>query len=193
MPLTIAMSVAQLLKQETVAAHVETEKLLTPRLAGIRSFEDYASILNMFYGYFHPIESIIRSHITPSILPDIDERRNASLIINDLNTIGYSIQHVPLCAQLPKINSSLAALGAMYVLEGSTLGGRMISRMLMKNTLVPFNDSNLHFFNGYKEDTGKKWTNFLSVLDKHEEGSDTIVAAANETFICLTKWMEKTL
>ncbi|MGZ3940222.1 MAG: biliverdin-producing heme oxygenase [Flavisolibacter sp.] len=193
MPLTMSMSVAQLLKKETASAHVETEKLLAPRLANIQSYGDYASILKMFYGFFHPLECVIRSHVTPAILADIDERRNASLLLIDLKTMGYYSESLSLCGQLPKINSSLAALGAMYVMEGSTLGGRMISRMLMKNPHVPFGDSNLHFFNGYKEDTGKRWTGFLSVLEEHGEHVDTIVAAANETFICLTKWMEETL
>ena len=189
----MSVSVAQLLKQETAVSHVRTENILSPTLATIHSFDDYASILKMFYGYFHPLESIIRSYITPGILEDIDERRNSSFIINDLKAIGYSTESLALCTQLPNINSSLAALGAMYVLEGSTLGGRMISRMLMKNALVPFDDSNLHFFNGYKESTGKRWTSFLSVLEEHAEGVDTIVTAANETFNCLTKWMDKTL
>jgi heme oxygenase len=193
MPLTMSVSVAQLLKQETAVSHVRTENILPPALATIHSFDDYASILKMFYGYFHPLESIIRFYITPGILEDIDERRNSSFIINDLKAIGYSTEPLALCTQLPKINSSLAALGAMYVLEGSTLGGRMISRMLMKNTLVPFSNSNLHFFNGYKDETGKKWTSFLAVLEEHAEGVDAIVSAANETFNCLTQWMEKTL
>lgn len=193
MPLTMSLSVAQLLKQETAVSHVHTENILSPRLASIHSFDDYAAILKTFFGYFHPLESMIRFYITPGILEDIDERRNSSFITNDLKAIGYSTEPLAFCTQLPKINSSLAALGAMYVLEGSTLGGRMISRMLMKNTLVPFSNSNLHFFNGYKDETGKKWTSFLAVLEEHAEGVDAIVSAANETFNCLTQWMEKTL
>ena len=193
MPLTMSMSVAQLLKKETFAAHTQAEKILAPKLASIQSFDDYASILKMFYGFFHPLETRIKQQIAQDILLDIDERRNALFILNDLIAIQHSTGHIALCESLPKINSSLAALGAMYVLEGSTLGGRMISRMLMKNTLVPFSNSNLHFFNGYKDETGKKWTSFLAVLEEHAEGVDAIVSAANETFNCLTQWMEKTL
>lgn len=193
MPLTIPSSVARLLKKGTFHAHTESEKILAPKLASIKSYQDYASILKMFYGYFHPVEAIIKSYISKDVLSDIDERRNSLFILQDLNAINHSTNALPVCKQLPKIKSSLEALGTMYVLEGSTLGGRMISKMLMKNTTVVFNESNLNFFNGYKENTGVKWTYFLSVIDQHEEEAEVIVAAANETFNCLTQWMEKAL
>lgn len=191
MPLTMSSSVAQLLKKETFHAHTESEKILTPKLASITSYEDYASVLKMFYGYFSPVEALIKFYISKDVLNDIDERRNSLFILRDLKAINHSTDALPVCNDLPKIKSSLEALGTMYVLEGSTLGGRMISKMLTKNASVVFNEYNLNFFNGNKEDTGYKWTYFLSVLDKYGEHADVIVASANETFKCLTKWMEK--
>lgn len=189
----MSMPVAQLLKKETVHAHAQTEKVLGPKLSSIQSNNDYATILKMFYGFFHPLEKIIGQYVTKNVLVDIDERRNSLFIVSDLKAMGYSTEQLSVCNELPKINSSLTALGALYVLEGSTLGGRMISKMLMKNPFVKFDESNLNFFSGYKENTGSKWTYFLSVIDQYSEDADVIVAAANETFTCLTKWMEKSL
>jgi heme oxygenase (biliverdin-IX-beta and delta-forming) len=54
MPLTMSIPVAQLLKGGTVCAHREAEEILAPRSAGINSYDDYATILRMFYGFFHP-------------------------------------------------------------------------------------------------------------------------------------------
>lgn len=193
MPLTMLTSVAELLKRETLYAHKKSERILTQKLISIKSYQDYASILKMFYGYFHPIEAIVKKYLKKDVLKDIDERRNSLFILHDLEAINYSTEEIPLCVDLPKINSSLEALGTMYVLEGSTLGGRVISKMLMKNTSVVFGDANLNFFNGYKVDTGSKWAHFLSVIDQYEKSAAIIVEAANETFNCLTKWMERSL
>jgi len=193
MPLTISMSVAQLLKRETFEEHAKAEKLLAPKLASIQSYNDYAAILKMFYGFFCPLEKRIERHLSQEILVDVHERRNSLFILRDLESIQSSTEDLLLCKTLPGINSSLQALGTMYVLEGSTLGGRMIGKMLMKNPGVTFNDANLNFFNGYKENTGTKWTYFLSVVDQYEDHADVMIASANETFRCLTKWMEECL
>jgi len=193
MPLTIIKSVAQLLKEETIEVHTKAEKLLTPKLSSIKTYDDYAAVLKMFYGYFHPLEKIIRKHINIDVLRDVDERRNSLFILHDLKSINYSTENLAVCDDLPEIKSVADAFGCLYVLEGSTLGGRMISRMLMKNFYIKLGDNNLNFFNGYKEDTGKKWAHFLSVINQYEENAETIVAAANKTFEGLTKWMESTL
>jgi len=187
------MSVAQLLKKETFEEHARAEKLLAPKLTSIQSYDDYAAILKMFYGFFHPLEKPIAQYLTGQVLSDIHERRNSLFILRDLTAIQSSTEGFLLCKTLPGINSSLQALGTMYVLEGSTLGGRMIGKMLIKNPAVAFNDSNLNFFNGYRENTGTKWTYFLSVVDQYEDHADDIITSANETFSCLTKWMEECL
>lgn len=193
MPLTISKSVAQLLKEETCDAHAKAEFLLTPKLSSIKSRDDYAAVLKMFYGYFHPLEKLIANHITIEVLNDADERRNSFFILHDLKTLGHSTESIALCEKMPAIKNVAGAFGSLYVLEGSTLGGRMISKMLLKNVDIGLDESNLNFFNGYKDETGRKWAYFLSVINQFEENAETIVAAANETFEGLTKWMEKTI
>ena len=64
----------------------------------------------------------------------------------------------------------------------------MIAKMLMKNTSVSIRPETLHFFQGYKEETGKMWTSFLQVLNQQTE-TDTIVEAANQSFLHLKNWM----
>lgn len=193
MPLTITKSVAQLLKEETIVAHTKAENLLVPKISSIKTFGDYAALLKMFYGYFHPIEQIIRKYITVDILSDIDERRNSLFILHDLKALNYSTEHMSVCNEIPQIKNIADAFGCLYVLEGSTLGGRMISKMLMKNFYIRFDESNLNFFNGYKESTGARWAHFLSVINEQEENEGAMISAAIETFDGLTKWMEKTL
>lgn len=193
MPLTITRSVAQLLKEETCDAHIKAENVLTPKLSFIKTYQDYASVLKMFYGYFHPLEKMIGRYITDEMLSDVGERRNSLFILQDLKSINDSTDYIPLCTDLPDMINVSDAFGCLYVLEGSTLGGRMISKMLMKNFYIRLGQDNLNFFNGYKEDTGKRWAHFLSVINQYGEDAGAMVAAANQTFDGLTKWMEKTL
>lgn len=192
MPLTIATSqIAQVVKNKTASLHQEVEHILLPKLQTIRSFEDYVLILRMFYGFFHPLEEKIHAYISSEVLPDIAQRRTSSLIITDLDNLQL---HVPLtiCKHLPEINSTATAFGALYVLEGSTLGGKMIAKMLAKSDGPAIPAEALHFFSGYQQFTGKMWTSFVEALNKQTD-TDVIVHSANQTFYHLKHWMQQEL
>ena len=62
----------------------------------------------------------------------------------------------------------------MYVLEGSTLGGRMILREL---SLRGVSDARLAFLDPYGSETGSFWRAFLHVLGR-ETGEDDIAVQA---------------
>ena len=189
MPLTIAAAqIAQVVKKNTAALHAEVEAILVPKLNTIRTIEDYSAILRTFYGYFHPLENCIQQYITPSVLPDISSRRTSHLIIKDLAVLNDHKEPV-ICSSLPAINNLNNAFGAMYVLEGSTLGGKVIAKMLAKNNSVAIPLQAMQFFNGYGEQTGRMWTTFVDVLNQQKE-EDEIVNAANETFFHLKGWMQ---
>lgn len=67
---------------------------------------------------------------------------------------------------LPPAKFALAspaeALGALYVLEGSSLGGRMILRDLRARGA---DTTGLHFLDPYGETTGAHWRALLAVLE----------------------------
>jgi len=189
MPLTIAAAqIAQAVKKKTAALHAEVEAILVPRLSTIQSIEDYSAILRTFYGYFNPLENRIQQYITPSVLPDIGSRRTSHLIIKDLAALN-DFKEPMLSSSLPAINNVNQAFGALYVLEGSTLGGKVVAKMLAKNSAVAIPPQAMQFFNGYGEQTGRMWTTFVDVLNQ-QRGEDEIVNAANETFFYLKGWMQ---
>jgi heme oxygenase len=190
MSLTInGLPFSGVVKEATQENHKETEKLLLPRLNSIKSKQDYAAILRMFYGYFFPLENIIQASITPLQLHDIAERRNAGTILRDLASIQEAASGIMLCENLPAISSAAQAFGALYVMEGSTLGGKIIARMLLKNAAFPVPEDALHFFSGYRDDTGPKWKAFLEALNK-QTAIEEITTSANETFFYLKSWMQ---
>lgn len=185
----IAHPVAVMIKDSTQQLHKDVEDLLLPKLAAIQSKADYAAILRMFFGYFSPLENLLQQLITPALLADVAERRKADALLHDLRSLKCKDDGLALCRELPSIENEAQAMGALYVLEGSTLGGKMIAKMLGQNKALALTDNNLTFFWGYKEETGSKWKAFLQVLNQQPDAEQTI-AAANQTFSHMKNWMQ---
>lgn len=190
---TAVTSAVEEIKNKTKQAHLETEHLLIPKLKSIQSKEDYAAILSMFYGFFSPLQQRIESHITKQTLPDIEQRRKAAVIEQDIVSLHVS-QKLDICEDLPTIHHLLQAFGALYVIEGSTLGGEIISKMLRKNDNVNIPENALQFFKGYGEQNLAMWQSFKEFM-LQQIHSDTDVAivtdAAKDTFVKLKNWMLK--
>ncbi|RBQ02512.1 biliverdin-producing heme oxygenase [Pedobacter miscanthi] len=168
------------IKEATKAEHQNLEKQVVLKLKAIRSNADYADLLKHFYAYFNHIEASIKPYITESILPDYAQRRNSSYIKADILELGGDITDLPYTT-VPKIENAVQALGALYVLEGSIMGGSIIVKMLEKGGVT----QGVSFFSGYGEATGMMWGNFVAVLNaqaKTEQDEEEAIVAANETF-----------
>jgi heme oxygenase (biliverdin-IX-beta and delta-forming) len=153
-------------------------------------------LLRAFYGYFKPVEVAILQHVNNEILPDMEQRRKADFILKDLTSLKAHIMQLPLAINLPQISSTYHALGALYVLEGSTLGGRGITKMLLKNKSLQIQANQLQFFNGYGAATGTMWTAFVQVLNNltlNRTENEILVAAANDTFLYFKNWLQTRL
>ena len=82
-------------------------------------------------------------------------------------------------------------LGAMYVLEGSTLGGRYIASHV-GNVLGLVPGRGDRFFRGYEERTIPMWREFQQVLlAVPEEQGDAVIEAAKGMFGIFQDWMTK--
>lgn len=176
----ICSMISQEIKAATKEAHQKLEKTVVLRLKDIRSQADYAEVLKCFYAYFNAIESAIAPYITTAVLPDYPKRRNSSYIKQDIIELGEDVSAL-LNPEVPNINHTVSALGALYVLEGSIMGGPYIVEMLRKYGM----DKGFSFFSGYGEDTGRMWGSFTAVMNKAvktPEEQTAIIATANETF-----------
>jgi heme oxygenase len=114
-------------------------------------------------------------------------RRRAGLFAADLDTLGAA----PADAEpvLAPVDDTDDALGRLYVLEGSTLGGRFIDRHL--SGLPSLSGVRLRAFSPYGAQTGAMWHAFRRVTrDRVAEGGDagTMVSAATGTFHALARW-----
>src|ERR1700753_1100409 len=121
---------SEILKQETLSAHQELEKKLVAKMREMKSLDDYARLLQLFFAFFGGLEKLIEPYIDEGILPDYPERRKTAAIVADLELLNSAI---PATAdELPEVTGTAQALGALYVMEGSTLGGQHIRKMLAR-------------------------------------------------------------
>jgi heme oxygenase len=181
------------LKTETLSNHQQLEKNLILRLKGMESNADYVKILQIFYGYFSALEVQINKYIGNTQLPDHAERRKTISLKNDLQTLQGQVPAQASDADLPEIGSALQAFGALYVIEGSTLGGQIISKIISKQLAMDTN-AGLSFFQSYGAETMPMWTIFKDTLVRQASTPDAVnelVHAANDTFLKFSHWMDK--
>lgn len=168
------------IKEATKVSHQQLEKQVVLRLKAIRSNEDYAEVLKHFYAYFNAVEKAIAPYITADVLPDYAERRNSAYLKADIEELGATIAELPE-AKAPEITNVQRALGALYVMEGSIMGGGIIVQMLAKHGV----EKGVSFFSGYGPQTGEMWAKFVGVMNAHaqtEAEEIDAIQAANETF-----------
>ncbi|MFT4094913.1 MAG: biliverdin-producing heme oxygenase [Niabella sp.] len=167
------------IKETTKEAHQQLEKKVVLKIKAIDSPADYAAFLKYFFAYFNVVEKAVAPYIT-TLLTDYDKRRNASYLKADIEELGATIEMLPY-AQAPSIHNAAEAIGAMYVLEGSIMGGPYIVQMLQKRGI----EKGFSFFSGYGADSGRMWKAFQDVLNEtgaNEAAGLQIMQKAAETF-----------
>jgi heme oxygenase len=168
------------IKEATKEAHLQLEKKVVQQLKAIRSNKDYADFLKHFYAYFSHVEKAIAPYITATVLPDYAQRRNSSYLKKDIEALGGDIHELP-ATTVPAISNTIQALGALYVMEGSIMGGSIIVKMLEKGGVT----EGVSFFSGYGEATGQMWGTFVGIMNaqaRTEADEAQAIETANATF-----------
>lgn len=182
------------LRAETRADHERIEAatdLLAPNLTP----ERYIHFLERMFGYLEPLEARLAAApgwSETGIEPRA--RARAHLVVADLAALGHDrarIDGLPRCEALPDVSIPARALGGLYVLEGSRLGGRVLTRALgPRFGLDP--TRGLSFLSGGPVDSAPSWPRLLEALESwaatHPECQDELVRAARETYATLTAW-----
>lgn len=182
--------VLQRLRTATAAQHAHVEAtldLLDPHLTVAR----LCAALGRLHGFWVATETRLddwaaRDRATATAL-DWPHRRRAHLFAADLESLGSTA--VAVIPALPPVLGTDDALGRLYVLEGSSLGGRFIDRHLA--SLPAFAGARLRAFSPYGDDTGRMWHAFRAVVRRRAaEGGepDRIVRSAVATFGALAAW-----
>ncbi|GHB63257.1 biliverdin-producing heme oxygenase [Persicitalea jodogahamensis] len=179
------------LKAETQSQHQSLEQTEPSRrvMSPALSREGYLEVLYAFHGAFSPLESQVRESLdkNPANLEFVPR---SNLAIADIKQLSGSF-NPDYFSQGDAIErqgglSLPEAVGVMYVLEGSKLGGKVISRQLAKTIGVePQNGGS--FFSGGKIEEWKTFQAYCeSYAQKRPEAADTIIESAKSTF----RWIE---
>lgn len=181
------------LRRATRAIHGELESRL-PLGRPDLTREDYRELVRRFHGFIVPLEREIVS--CPGVGgPEFDyrERLKQPALEADLAALDLSDRaKLADAADLPRLETVEDVYGCLYVIEGSTLGGQVISRSLREHLDIhPENGG--AYFSGYGSQTGVRWKEFLARLAEVAErgGADqeAITQSAVATFHALDRWL----
>ncbi|MFP9098340.1 biliverdin-producing heme oxygenase [Flavobacterium sp. RHBU_24] len=118
-------------------------------------------------------------------IPENEIRNKTHFIEADLETLGSTMSGYTkvFTAGNPHFSPAFA-LGILYVIEGSSLGGRVILKNITA-VLGHNSEKGATYFTGYGNQTGSHWKSFLAALIQFEQennAGEEIIAGANFAF-----------
>lgn len=177
------------LRRDTAAVHDRLEADLD-LLRRPLDRQHMLRVLERFHGFHAVWEGAMRRS---SIGAFYEPRRRMNHLATDLLALGLQpaeIEALPLCAAAGRLAATReAAVGALYVMEGSTLGGQVIGKALAEANWLPA--GGLTYFNPYGERTGPMWRSFRdwAQMTTPFESHAAVSAGAQATFETLHSWM----
>lgn len=181
------------LKESTKVNHQLLEKKLVAKMRAIQNTADYTQLLSSFYGFYAGLEVSMDIQTELSFLPDYSLRRKSCSLAADLGALNNELPTIAFGENLPYIKNYLQIIGILYVMEGSTLGGKFIAKMIqaqLKTTEI----KGFSFFSSYGDKTESMWQIFKESIDGiclNPIEKEEIVLAANETFLHFSNWFDK--
>jgi len=146
------------------------------------------------YGFYHPLEArLFALHGWSSVGLALEARKKVPLLEADLIHAGMTettLLSLPICQTLPRVETFAQGLGCLYVVEGATLGGQVLTRHFQRQTHTQ--QWSCSFFRSYRDRTGPMWKEFVEKVTSYATTTATeesILSSAMETFLCLEQWL----
>jgi heme oxygenase len=161
------------LRAGTAAEHERVDRLFGS--LDLARAHDYRLFLLTQAAAFLPVEAALDAAGAEALVPDWPARRRGALLRQDLAALAAPL---PAPEPAPALTGMPEILGALYVLEGSRLGGAMLKRGVAPGAPVAFLAA---------PQVSGTWRKLLETLDHHlyETGSiQSAVGAARRTFHC---------
>jgi heme oxygenase len=176
------------LRSATAQAHASLHEhpAFVALVEGNATVELYRSLLGRLYGIYRPLEVALAGagHHLPSDLRPA-HRSRAALMAQDLVALGLdagAVARLPTKGDVLPPTSRSEALGALYVVQGSALGGEVIAGSLRRRFA-----GQCAVFTGFADDR-QTWKRCCDAL---EQGTDLgrLTAGAVTTFGHIADWM----
>lgn len=178
------------LRAETRAAHDALERSLDPERR-MRTPAAYRSLLALFHGFHASWEPAVAAALGHAAF--LGPRRRLHLLAADLRHLGLDEAAIAALPRplLPPFPSRAAAIGSLYVLEGSTLGGQVIARHL-RAALGLGPGAACAYYLAHGPATGAMWRETRAVIAaaiRSPGEADEAVGGALMTFGALQGWL----
>ena len=179
------------LRHATRARHTRIDRLMD--LRRLQERPRYGRVLQAFDAFLGPWEQSVALALPARWHRWLHERSRRGFLQDDLAQLALRPLPAP-APEVPRLASTAAAWGSLYVIEGSALGGQVITRALARAGVRPGNGA--AYFHGWGEDTHGLWQEFTGLLHEQVAGPPAVAtacAAACATFDALTAHLETTL
>lgn len=193
--MSVAEAATETRSQRMKRATHEMHEALDQRMMGADLFSDrsrYALFLSMQRRFHAEIEGLYRDEALIGLAPDLAERRKLGLIDQDLADIGATPPADDGRAVDP--SDRAAALGWLYVAEGSSLGAAFLLKAAERIGLSP--EFGARHLAAHPEGRGLNWRRFVEALDGAKltpEEDARAEAAAATAFARVREIAEETL
>lgn len=187
--------IASLLRTETAENHKALESLMFVNeiMNHTLSTEQYKKLLTINYIIHQKLENELSNMLDADIAAELDMNSRLKLTALEKDLDYWQIDNLTLPGLdfelfVPQKNTG-EVLGALYVLEGATLGGNVIKRHILANKHFEGHEEGLNYYGVYGEELSEKWKTFVAVLNKSVAEADygACVKSANSTFNNLIK------
>ena len=191
------------LRERTARIHAATEDLPLMRalLAPAADAETYDRYLSALHGVYLAVEPVLYANLSPALLSLLGVRPKLPALQQDRAALAMRLDASPrTLAALPApglpsrmrtaVQDEPAALGGLYVLEGATLGGRVIARRL-RQQWGPDCEMPFAFLEFRGANPGSEWRRFGNGINlwcaRHPDGDaarvgDRVIAGAIAVF-----------
>lgn len=178
---TFSQTAAEFLKAATCNSHSNAESdgfmaaLVDPGLDSA----GYLLILKKLFAALSPIEHALADSGFLEMFPSVRLRICEAALKRDLAIFGVGpVSPGP----VPLLSSLAATAGALYVIEGSANGGRVICRLL-QTRLALTEETGLAYFSLQASTAGSRFSAFIRELNQRLEPADYPTAAAYATLV----------
>lgn len=179
------------LKAGTEQAHLQIEARVD-MAESFASLGRYRGLVERFYGFHASWDPRMEEALAdPGFTAP---RRKLPLVLRDLRALGAeaSISSLPVCTDIAPMASRAAALGSMYVIEGSTLGGALLAKEAERRLELTA-ATGCAYFRSYGREVGPMWKGFRAYAEAAVPPRHHAVAveAALATFTVLESWLRE--
>lgn len=169
------MMVTDILKKETKQFHDEIEQKLESNklFDGTFTQTNYYKMLLVNHQFIKAYENEIFSYLN-----DADKDLLNRINFNKLDLIEKDLQELQLTPNevgvINQLSNRAEALGALYVIEGSMLGGMVIAKQLKR--FPELETASFNYFGHYGQDIGPIWKEFINymnnqLIDENEQNN----------------------